>query len=217
VRLRSDSTLAIAERRWGFQLTAIREQDGEGCGTFSLPSPDSLQITAGSGAYASRRYVEHQDGVVHTGEPGPRFWSFTWQAPASLEGPVRFYAAGNAANGNFDPSGDFIYTTTVRVEDATADVEPLRAGLTLDPAWPNPATGATHLRYALPAPMRVRLEIYDVRGRRVRTLVRDAVEQGGHAAVWDGEGERGESLGPGIYWARLATPAGVRRSRIVRR
>src|ERR1041385_7098079 len=43
-----------------------------------------------------------------------------WKAPSQTVGRVTFYAAGNAANGNGDPSGDFIYTTSVSLEAGAA-------------------------------------------------------------------------------------------------
>ncbi len=120
VRLQSDSTVTYAARRWGFQITAVRSDDGEGIGTFVVPGPDTLHIIAGSGPYSSRRYVEHSFAGTRAGLAGPTEWSFSWQAPDPAVGAVEFHAAGNAANGNDDPSGDFIYTTAVTVLDPTS-------------------------------------------------------------------------------------------------
>jgi hypothetical protein len=119
VRLWSDSTVSIPTRKWGFQLTAVRESDGEGGGLFQLPDADTLQFKAGSGDFASRLYVEHtalgnRDGLV-----GPIEWTLSWIAPDPPVGTVRFFVAGNAANGNLSPSGDFIYTSSSAVIDHT--------------------------------------------------------------------------------------------------
>jgi flagellar hook assembly protein FlgD len=51
----------------------------------------------------------------------------------------------------------------------------------------------------------VRLSIYSVNGRLVRTLIDEAVGAGQHVVVWDGADENGADLGSGIYFARLAT------------
>ena len=44
-------------------------------------------------------------------------WTFKWTAPTNDVGPITFYAAGNAANGDFSTSGDYIYT-----QKATSEV-----------------------------------------------------------------------------------------------
>ncbi|MBP8137654.1 MAG: hypothetical protein KAY61_05565, partial [Candidatus Eisenbacteria bacterium] len=50
---------------------------------------------------------------------GPVTWSFDWTAPSSPAGSVTFYAAGNAANGSEEPSGDWIFTTSATALDTT--------------------------------------------------------------------------------------------------
>lgn len=123
VRLHSDSTVNVAGRKWGFQVTAVRASDGEGAGTFTLTGPDTLQVVSGSGIFASRRYVEHTSLGVREGLGGPVTWTFQWRAPASPSGTIHFYFAGNAGNANFEPSWDNIYTGSAVVLDATVPVQ----------------------------------------------------------------------------------------------
>jgi len=70
---------------------------------------------------------------------------------------------------------------------------------------PNPFSTATFLTYDLERPDRVRLEVFDLRGRRVRTLVADREYAGWHRVAWDGADERGQGLPSGIYFCRLRT------------
>jgi hypothetical protein len=123
VRVHSDSTDAIPTRKWGFQLTAVRASDGEGCGTFSLPDPDTLQIMLGDpGPYYSREYVEHTLFGTRDGLVGPVEWSFSWTAPDPPVGKIYFFCAGNAADGNQDPGTDFIFTSADSMMDASTPV-----------------------------------------------------------------------------------------------
>jgi hypothetical protein len=124
IKLNSDSTAAAAFRKWGFQITAVRASDGEGVGTFVLPDPDTLKIVSGSGTLASRQYLEHAPPGTRTGLAGPVTWSFSWQAPATAQGRVYFFFAGNAADGTGDPGNDFIFTGSATVRDATVPVRP---------------------------------------------------------------------------------------------
>ncbi len=61
-----------------------------------------------------------------------------------------------------------------------------------------------------------RLEVFDVSGRRVRVLGA-ALDAAGAAVIrWDGRGAGGRPVSPGIYFLRLATPAGTASARVVR-
>lgn len=74
---------------------------------------------------------------------------------------------------------------------------------------PNPFNPTTQLSFDLAEPGRVQLEIYDVAGHRVRTLVDELMEAGfGHALLWNGLDDSGRRLPSGIYLARLRTASG---------
>lgn len=130
VRLASDSTARFPDRRWGFQLTAVRAADGLGAGTFAVRGAqgpgDSLQVVPGDPArsWPTRQYVEHLWDGIQAGADGPVEWSFEWTAPAVGAGTVLFYAAGNAANGSEEPGGDWIYTTADSMRDTTTAAAP---------------------------------------------------------------------------------------------
>jgi len=69
---------------------------------------------------------------------------------------------------------------------------------------PNPFNPVTTIAYDVPASGgHVTITIYDVSGRRVRTLVDSPQEPGSLAAVWDGTDETGERVGSGIYYCRM--------------
>lgn len=130
VRLASDRTAAFVDRRWGFQLTAVNALDGTGAGTFAVrgsqSAGDTLQVVPADpfGAWPTRAYVEHLWDGVRDGSPSPAEWSFDWTAPEQGLGTVRFYAAGNAADGSYEPSGDWIYTAADSMRDTTTAVVP---------------------------------------------------------------------------------------------
>ncbi|MBK8231604.1 MAG: hypothetical protein IPK72_13695 [Candidatus Eisenbacteria bacterium] len=86
----------------------------------------------------------------------------------------------------------------------------------LSELWPNPSTGATEIRFGLAAAGPVALHIYDVRGRRVRTLVEGSLDPGWHEVIWDGRNGRGETSAAGIYFARLIAGGQTDRAQIIR-
>jgi flagellar hook assembly protein FlgD len=50
------------------------------------------------------------------------------------------------------------------------------------------------------------LEVYDINGRFVTTLVSGDVPAGDHSVSWDGKNAEGHPMAPGIYLYRLETP-----------
>lgn len=75
--------------------------------------------------------------------------------------------------------------------------------LALERPSPNPALGATTLRFALPRESRVTLAIYDATGRRVRDLVSGLIPAGDHTTTWDGRDGAGRLVPSGLYFCRL--------------
>ena len=79
-----------------------------------------------------------------------------------------------------------------------------RRGARLGPNRPNPFNPSTTIQFDLSSAEHVRLEIYDVLGRRVRTLLNAELAAGLHEARWDGQGADGRTAAAGVYFYRLA-------------
>jgi hypothetical protein len=72
---------------------------------------------------------------------------------------------------------------------------------------PNPFNPVTTIGYDVPAGGgRVTIEIFDVSGRLVRTLVDGSVGAGVRSAVWDGRDAEGAEVGSGVYFCRMTAP-----------
>lgn len=82
-------------------------------------------------------------------------------------------------------------------------------------AAPNPFNPRTVLRFELPRDGAVRLDLHDLRGRRVATLLDGFREAGEHRLVWNGRDDGGQEVASGVYLARLETPVGVRVRKLV--
>jgi hypothetical protein len=82
-------------------------------------------------------------------------------------------------------------------------------------AFPNPTTGATSFRFATARPGGVQAEIYDVRGRRVRSLATPSAATGAQEIRWDGRDDAGRTAPAGIYFARVRTADGESATRFV--
>jgi hypothetical protein len=85
--------------------------------------------------------------------------------------------------------------------DATSTLPP---SISLHQNTPNPFVGSTSISYRLAGETSVSLTLYDISGRRIRTLAAGTLPAGVHQAPLSGDG-----LAPGVYYYRLE--AGVER------
>ena len=74
----------------------------------------------------------------------------------------------------------------------------------LNQCVPNPFNPQTTIAFGLPEQMTVNLRIFDISGRKVRTLLAgESLSPGWHQAVWQGEDDRGRTVAAGVYFYRL--------------
>lgn len=75
----------------------------------------------------------------------------------------------------------------------------------LDQNQPNPFNPTTEIKFTLDKAGPVELAVFDVSGRKVRTLVRGARGPGDHVAVWDGTDQAGSRVPSGMYFYQLTS------------
>jgi hypothetical protein len=88
------------------------------------------------------------------------------------------------------------------VNSITGPVAEARA-YRLSQNYPNPFNPSTMITYSLPQAGIVKLAVYDVLGREVRTLVNGAMSAGQQETEWDGKNSNGQTVGSGMYLYRL--------------
>lgn len=76
-------------------------------------------------------------------------------------------------------------------------------------AAPNPFNPATTIQFNLPRPGRIDLAVYDLAGRRVRTLATAYAASGEQRFDWDGKSDSGRDVASGTYFARLEADGSV--------
>ena len=86
---------------------------------------------------------------------------------------------------------------------------------TLKQNQPNPFRVGTVLRFALPEARDVRLEVFDIGGRLVKSLARGRFGPGLHTLTWNGLGDRGTRLPSGVYLYRLAAGKDVAHRKLI--
>ena len=88
-------------------------------------------------------------------------------------------------------------------EEMSLIEEALPETVALNPNYPNPFSTETRIDYALPEQAHVRMEIFNVRGQRVRTLVDNVQDAGFKHVRWNGTDDARRPVGSGIYLIKL--------------
>lgn len=173
-------------RSWSFTVTGAGlgarvlgvEHEIEGDAQFAWRAQgDELRI-----AYAAAAPVTTEGTLVRVVlEVGDRFEHPTIEASARLDG------------GDEIALGSQVLAVVPRVHSLREN-------------YPNPFNPQTTIEFGLPQSARTRLTVFDVRGRRVTTLVDEALDAGHHRVVWDGTDGNGSRVASGVYFYRLDAP-----------
>jgi hypothetical protein len=149
-------------------------------------------------AWRDDERTEGRDGYL----PGEAMIFKLWEANANREIVLQ---------ANYE-IGDGAFATTPYAI-VVLQTEPLPTTYALSQNYPNPfwseATSrfagnpTTKIKFALPNRSRVKMTIYNILGKAVRTLVQQDFDAGYHEAVWDGKDDNGAAVASGVYLCRL--------------
>ncbi len=147
-------------------------------------------------------------------------WTVHWQQGDILIEEADYYGPFEFACEVSDPTADFkfilggddidIWLDSVAIIDLNAtDVqeknEPIVVSdFKLYPAFPNPFNRRTIIRYELPKASDILLDVYNMQGRKVKTLLTGTHADGQHAVVWNGRDDFGHDVASGIYVYRMS-------------
>jgi glucose/arabinose dehydrogenase len=184
------------------------------------PWPPHWEGNAFYADYASKflRMMWHQDGTwvpaTFPGQPDPDDFASNLSSPVDFawgpDGNLWWLSREDSTYMHRTGALHRIYPTMVLAADPPV-AEPVALA-----AGPNPSTGPVTLRFSMPAGGAVRLDVFDVTGRRVARVVDQTLPAGTHVMRWDGRDDAGEPVPAGVYLARLVTPVTTASARVVR-
>jgi hypothetical protein len=87
------------------------------------------------------------------------------------------------------------------VDDNGSDALP--NGYQLAHNYPNPFNPVTNIEYSLPRRSNVRIDVFNMLGQKVRTLVNREESAGSHSVTWDGTNSAGKAVSTGVYFYRF--------------
>lgn len=152
----------------------------------------------------------------------------TWDAPATraitgYQVYRNYQLVGSATEPQFLdldlPTGTYTYVVTAMYSDqyesgqsdpATVDHTHAPAPLVpvvtaLDGNYPNPFNPTTEIRFSLVAAADVKIDVFNIKGEKVKTLVDDHLDAAFHTITWNGNDDQGRTVGSGIYFYRMRT------------
>ena len=111
-----------------------------------------------------------------------------------VDGNYEYWVSAVDYNGNeSDPSE--VVSVLLDVDVAIA----LPTEFALQQNYPNPFNPSTQIQYAVPTDANVTIAIYDLMGRKVRTLVNGNVTAGYHTTMWNATNDLGQPVAAGMY------------------
>jgi hypothetical protein len=133
--------------------------------------------------------------------------SLTAMGDIDGSGPTnRTLVMGAAADDDGGTDRGAVYVLFLQTGPLVDVMEPPSGPRTLlGHARPNPSGPRTTIPFRIGDPASVRIEIFDLHGRLVRTLVEGSYFPGEHQATWDGAGDSGDRLPSGTYFYRMST------------
>ncbi len=202
---RADSGVysVLVRSRCGFALSnPARLTVGESAAILSQPLSQSVKegdtvrfSVSAAGSGLSWQWMK--DGVPIPGATGPDYSLFP--VKKSDEGRYTVLVSGSCG----PPVLSAAAQLTVTIVSAERDL-PLPGRAMLEQNFPNPFTGATSFSFTLPARQRIRIALFDVYGREIRTLADGEYDSGRHSLRW-----HAGAAEAGVYELVMRTPEEV--------
>lgn len=103
-----------------------------------------------------------------------------------------------------DKRNELLNNKPINIIENDQDMPSIPTIITMN-SYPNPFNPSTTIRYNLPITGNVKLEIYNVRGQLIKTLVNERMDSGEHTIEWNGTDNTSRSVSSGIYFSRLTS------------
>ena len=97
-------------------------------------------------------------------------------------------------------------TSIVQFSDFTSATDIVLPAITdISAIYPNPFNPTTNIRFSNRVAGNVSLDVYNIKGQKVKTLASGHYEAGHYHIIWNGDDNTGRKVGSGIYFTRLVT------------
>lgn len=157
------------------------------------------------GEYGNSNYIVHKvnvlgnDGILHFGDDGLDLTAdtnsiFNFKGVQLNHGKIMY--VWDSLNSLYAQMFDFS-----AVDNENNDATPI--SMSIGQNYPNPFNPETNISFDINRSGLVKLEIYNLKGQKVKTLVNDKFEVGRHSVVWNGRDDSDKEVASGIYFYRI--------------
>ncbi|MBL7927819.1 MAG: T9SS type A sorting domain-containing protein [Bacteroidia bacterium] len=177
--------------KFGFALEALKS-NGASTGSFTHTNPNETWSKSANVAGNIRESAVHKtNGGLGTGS---KTFTVNWTAPATNEGNITFYMAGNATNSSNTSSGDFIYTASQIAIPNTASIHDVPQLLTHVQVFPNPVSALLNVTTTTAEKTDLKIELFTIEGRFTELLFIGEKPAGKHPFTFDINGRYSAGL-----------------------
>lgn len=186
---------------WYFNWTSLPPlQAGRGYGATGLLE-NQVFLAGGRTIADTTAMVEIFDLQTQQIEPGPPL-NVPRAGAAGVVLSDEFYVIGGYTGGQGQPlSSVEVYQMATGIANPPVSVLP--ADFAQITGYPNPFNGAIHLDVYIPRQGSGEVAVYDLQGRRIKTLHRGTLLPGTHTFRWEGQDDSGKAAAAGVYFAVL--------------
>lgn len=100
---------------------------------------------------------------------------------------------------------DYAFDGQIRIHDIVEVELEIPKTFNLEQNFPNPFNPQTIIPYSVPVDSRITIEIYNILGQKVKTLVNDNVKAGSYYPEWNGKNDNGVTVASGVYFVHMQT------------
>jgi flagellar hook assembly protein FlgD len=121
----------------------------------------------------------------------------------NLSFPYEQIPGGKTRDFVFLCRGKYYTSDSLGSPKPAGDLLPRELGLSQN--YPNPFNSTTIIKFATPIDQHISIEVFDILGRKVVTLLSEKVQAGYYEIFWEGQNSAGEAISSGIYFYKLRT------------
>jgi hypothetical protein len=153
--------------------------------------------------------VSDETNGVHLSSANQSSATFLWTAPVSGVGAVVLYLTGMQGSSMSGANTNLVLTATEQTTGIDGGFQVAHDYYLLN-NYPNPFNAETRICFTVPEAQKVRIDIYDLAGRKIVNIFDNNVDAGDHAAIWNAAANPS-----GIYFCRMSTKSKTLTRRIV--